>query len=377
MSLLKEYKQQFARTELVHLNNAGLAPICRPAMEKIKYWGERFYREGFYTDHDYMQDVFHTRQNLARLIGCQSDEIAFFQSTAGGVSQIAFAFDLKAGDEVVVWDQEYSSLIYPWQEACSRRGALLKAIPSLPDLSTPYEKLLEACTEKTKVVALSWVQFQTGAMTDVKSLVEACHARGIFVFVDVMQGLGIHEFDFKNWGVDAIAGGSHKWLTSPVGVGFLALRKEHLKKFKPLTIGSGTYGTCDDPADLACTPKTDATRFEAGSKQVLEITALGASCGLILQAGVKHLEEEVLRLSALLRSGLDAAGARIHSPSTQQKSSIVNFTIGSSKDMDFLKENLKKNSINFAMRGPGLRLSPHAFNSDEDIKKVLEVIKLV
>ncbi len=373
MSKLDLYKSQFFKSEKVHMNNAGLAPISLRAAEKVKYWAQRFYEEGFYTDNDYMNDVLHSRQSLAKLLNCSFDEVAFFQSTAGGVSQIAFGFGLKPGDQVVLWEQEYSSNLYPWQEACKRSGAELVFVSNLDNMQTPVDAIISHCNEKTKIVAISWVQFQTGARTDIQELVRQCHKQGIFVFVDVMQGLGLHQFDFKNWDVDAVAGGSHKWLTSPVGVGFLAFKKQHLSRFKPLVIGSSTYGTCDDPASLECIPKNDVTRFEAGSKQVLEITALGASCDLIHEIGREVIETETLRLASRLRLGLQAIGFKIHSPYSESnhQSAMVNFTC---TDMENAKSALRAHPINFAIRGPGIRLSPHAFNTDEEIDLVIKVL---
>ena len=136
-----------------------------------------------------------------------------------------------------------------------------------------------------------------------------------------MQGLGLHPFNMKEWGIDAVAGGSHKWLTSPVGVGFLALSSKHMNIIRPHNVGAYTFGTCDDPTDLMCTPKKDALKFEAGSKQVLEITALGASVDLILKTSVETIEAEVLRLSGKLSQSLKKLNFEVH----YNESSIVNF----------------------------------------------------
>jgi cysteine desulfurase/selenocysteine lyase len=364
--MLENYKAAFFRdNKRLHFNNAGLAPISKPARDKILYWGERFYQEGFYTDHDYMNDVQHARTSLSKLIGCDHNEIAFFQSTAGGISQLCFHYPLSIGDEVLTWDQEYASNLYPWQEACKRSGAKLKIIASEENLTTPVEKIISAITPKTKLIAISWVQFLTGAMTDIKALSKVTKEKKIFLFVDIMQGLGLHPFNMKEWGVDAVAGGSHKWLTSPVGVGFLALDMKHMNKIIPHNVGAYTFGTCDDPTDLMCMPKKDALKFEAGSKQVLEITALGASVDLILQTKVAVIEAEVLRLSLKLTRGLRDLGFVVH----HNQSSIVNFIpkIDSEKLLSSIP-------CNFALRGPGIRLSPHAFNTDQDIEKVLKVL---
>lgn len=364
--MLKEYKAQFFHdSKRIHMNNAGLAPISKMARDKIHYWGERFYQEGFFTDKDYMDDVLHSRKSLAQLIGCHSHEIAFFQSTASAISQLCFHFPLSHKDEVITWDQEYASHLYPWQEACKRSGAKLVLVESGANLSTPVEKIIEKITPQTKVIAISWVQFLTGSKTDLLALSSVTREKNIFLFVDVMQGLGLHPFNMLEWGVDAVAGGSHKWLTSPVGVGFLALSSRHMDLIKPHNVGAYTFGTCDDPTDLFCMPKKDAMKFEAGSKQVLEITALGASVDLVNKTSVAVIEKEILRLSHQLAFGLRNLGHQVHT----HNSSIVNFIPKESS-----AGKLQSIGCNFALRGPGIRLSPHAFNSDEEIERILAVL---
>lgn len=365
MSLLSQFKSNFYSGPKLHFNNAGLGPISDAAKNKIIYWAERFYKEGFYTDHDYMADVAHSRESLSRLLGCESQEVAFFQSTASAISQLCFNYPLQKNDQVIMWDQEYASNLYPWQEACKRSGAELLLIESEKNLTTPVEKIIEKITPKTKVIAISWLQFLTGARTDVQRLGKITREKNIFLFVDVMQGLGLHPFAMKEWGVDAAAGGSHKWLSSPVGVGYLALDQKHTHLIRPHNVGSSTFGTCDDPTDLLCEPKKNALKFEAGSKQVLEITALGASVDLILQTGVPVIEAEVQRLSGKLARELQARGFQVF----HNNSSIVNF-IPRPESVQRLQEI----SCNYAVRGPGLRLSPHAFNTDAEIEKVLQAL---
>lgn len=369
---LSYFQSRFARApHLIHLNNAGLAPISVDARDKIKYWAERFYQEGFWTDADYMADVGSARLALSQLIGCQADEIAWFQSAAGGINQFAFGIGLQPGDEVVMWDQEYSSHLYPWKEACDAAQAHLKVLKSEANLETPTEKYLAALTEKTKVAAFSWVQFSSGARMDIESVIKECKKRGIIVFVDIAQGLGIHPCQLWRWGADAVAGGSHKWLVSPVGVGYLAIRKELAVRMKPRLIGAYTYGTCDDPSDFACEPKRDATKFEPGSKQVLEITALGASCRLIHSTGVDVIEKEACRLAQKLRQGITDGGHRLLNPFTGPDSPIVVFLPKDGLSPEQMAGILTKNNINFARRGGGLRLSPHAFNTDSEIDRLL------
>lgn len=379
MSSLEAYKAQFNRNELVHLNNAGLQPITRAAREKIDYWSRRFWEEGYNTDKDYAADVTHTRASLANMIGCEVGEIAFFSSTAVAISQVAFSCGLQPGDEVLMWDQEYGSHLYPWKAACDQAGANLVIVESEKNLSTPMEKYLKAITPKTKVIAFSWVQFQSGSqMEDIKHVIQVAQQKGIFVSVDIIQGFGLHPCEIWNWGADAVMGGSHKWLSSPVGVGYLALRKNHIPKFKPRIIGMYTYGTCDDPSDFACVPKSDALKFEPGSKQVLEITAMGASIDVLQKTGVKVIETEALRLAKILRQGLTDLGYEIVSPYQGDRvnsTPFINFKPKGATTIKELSERLNKEKIFHAIRGPGLRFTPNAFNTESDLEKVFFVLK--
>lgn len=379
MSSLEAYKAQFNRNELVHLNNAGLQPITRAAREKIDYWSRRFWEEGYNTDKDYAADVANTRVSLAGMIGCEAGEVAFFSSTAGAISQVAFSCGLKPGDEVLMWDQEYGSHLYPWKAACDQVGANLVIVESEKNLATPLEKYLKAITSRTKVMAFSWVQFQAGSqMEDIKHVIETAKQKGIFVSVDIIQGFGLHPCEIWNWGADAVMGGSHKWLSSPVGVGYLALRKNHIPKFKPHVIGMYTYGTCDDPSDFACVPKRDALKFEPGSKQVLEITAMGASIEVLQKTGVKNIETEALRLAKIFRQGLMNLGYEIVSPYQGERinsTPFINVKPRGSITIKELSDKLNKEKIFHAVRGPGLRFTPNAFNTETDLEKALLVLK--
>ncbi len=370
---LQNFKKSFVRTPgLIHLNNAGLAPTSIPAAGVVKHWIDRFQNEGMHCNDDYLAAAENARRQLARFVRADPGEIAFFQSTAGAISQVAFGLDLKAKDEVVLWAQEYPSNLYPWKAACDLRGAELKIVKTESDFSTPLAHLISQVTARTRVIAVSWVQYQTGALTDLKALAEFAKSRGIWTVVDVIQGLGVLPFDFHALGIDAACGGSHKWMVSPVGVGFLILRREHAAKLKPITIGAATFGTCEDPSDLNCLPKLDALRFESGSKQVLEITALGASAELLEQTGIDHIQSEAERLGRRLSEGLENQGYQIHR-SSPNNGAFVNFSYQGKSVLE-LADQLKKSQISYALRGPGLRLSPHAFNTDSDIDFALEIL---
>ena len=385
MSSLEIFKDQFD-TRLCQLNNAGLSPISKRARDVIKTWADRFYHEGYFADAAYAELVQSARVGLARLLKAFPSQIAFFSSTAVAVSQVAFGLGLEPTDEVITGADEYGSNLYPWREACARSGATLIEVPAGPGGSLTSEALINAVTPKTKAIAVSWVQFQTGAVLDLKVLGEFCQSRQIYLVVDAIQGVGLFEMDFAGWGIDAVCGGSHKWLVSPVGVGYLALGPRLLSKLKPIHIGAQSYGTCDDPTLDQCVLKTDASRFEPGAKASIEIMALGASIELILETGIPVIAQEVKRLAMKLRVGLVSLGYSIFCPHSQSNQalvhdrhvgSIVSFTsttLSPQRDNAGIYKVLRDNGISAVLRGKGVRLSPHAFNSDQDIALALKLL---
>ncbi len=371
---LLRFKSSFYKSsEWTHLNNAGLAPISLPALESIKYWSERLAHEGSHCTGDYLDAVAKAREHLAHFCGSLPEQIAFFQGTAAAVSQVAFGLELKEGDEVLTWDQEYPSLRNPFEERCRRSNAHLVVAKSESDYSTPLESLLKLVSPRTRVIAISWVQYQTGAITDLAQLGEFARSRGILTVVDIIQGLGCQNFNFSSLNIDFACGGSFKWMVSPAGTGFLVGKSDLIKSLPPLAVGAMTYHTGNDPTQLNTDKRTDASRFEPGSKQILEIIALGASAQLIASVGTSVIAEEIRRLGHELSTKLEEIGFRVH-PTRNKAKHFVNFSGPNKSTTDKAVQILKQNKVSFALRGPGIRISPHAFNSDEDLDKVIHAL---
>lgn len=353
-------------------NNAGVAPLSRVAEAAIHTMANRMCR-GWFALSDVLRLYEQGRIALARLTGARSEDVALFQTCAAAISQVAFGLSLRPGDEIVTVDQEYPSNAYPWHAAAQRASALIRTVRSQPDFSLPTESVIAAIGPQTRVVAVSWVQFQTGAVLDLAALGQACRRHGAWLVVDAIQGLGVLPFDMHKLGVDAVCGGTHKWLCGPLGQGFLALAPGRAAELSPLLHGAMTYGTPDDPVDPSRAPHPDARRFEPGSPQLLPVAATKATVERSLSYGIENLHQAALAVSDRLITGLATRGARLLLPvGSALRSPIVTFVPRGS--LEAATARLSAHKVAFARRAGGIRLSPHAFNHAADVDRFFAIL---
>jgi len=266
-------------------------------------------------------------------------------------------------------DQEYASNAYPWYRAAERAGAGVVVVPSNPDWTINHEALCGAITAQTAVVAVSFVQFSTGAVVDLARVVAAAHAHGALVVVDGIQGLGILPFSMSALGVDAVAGGSHKWLCGPIGHGFLAVTPALREQLVPLTHGAFTYGTPEDSVDPLRAPRSDIRRFEPGAPLVLGAVPTAASVELLLGIGVPRLHKEAAAIADLVEEGARRRGFLLRG---RTAAPIVTFV--PHVDAAGACGHLRDAGISVAPRGGGVRVAPHAFNVASDVERLFAVI---
>lgn len=360
------------------MNNAGVAPISTPSYNTARHWLDRFHSEGSRAVLDSIDESESMRTKLGQFLNAPANQIAFFQSAASAISQVAFGLPFKSGDEIITLDQEYPSNFYPWRDAAKRAGANLVTIPNNKDYSTPLDDVVAKVTNRTRMIAISWVQYQAGAIVDLKNLSAFARDRGILVSADCIQGIGQLPFDFQEMGVDFAIGGSHKWMTSPLGVGFLAAREEAFDRLVPNAVGCLTYGTTADIANINATPLKGPSKLEPGGRPMAELCAFGATIELFQKVGVGRIAQEAEFLAKRLNHGLRERGYDVvKANGNDQRGAIVTFRgtdLSKYRNQDELDQALTKAGITFARRLDGIRLSPHAFNTTEDIAHALSVL---
>ncbi len=336
----------------------------------ITKWVNRIYNEAAFCALEGWGQTEVTRKKLAQFIGADAEEISFIPTTASSISQAAFGIPLKTGDEILTWDQEYPSNFYPWRVAAERCGAKLIQVESGNNLETPAQRILDKVTTKTKVIAVSWVQYQAGSVTDLKAISNALKGKDIWLVADVIQGVGVRPFNFHDTGFDIICCGSHKFMCSSFGAGFMATKKSRMPEMDPIEVGAMTFGNPDTVKSFTIKPKTDGSRYEPGSKPMLEVIAMGGTLDLFLQTGIESIYKEASRLAKKLADGLTNKGYNVIAP----EGPIINVATKSPQILDQVAQKLMQANVSFAKRGPGIRLSTHAYIKDEEIDRVLNIL---
>ncbi len=368
---LAELRAPLVSTEQVHLNNAGVSPMTLRARDTGVLTFERM-REGSLAVGGLLHDYEAARATFARLLGAAHDDTSFFQTCAAAISQVAFGMKLAAGDEILLVDQEYPSNAYPWHRAAERAGARVVVVASAADYAIDVDRLLGAVSKRTRVIAVSSVQYSTGTTLPLRPLADAVHANGGWLVLDAIQGLGVLPLDLATSGADAICGGAHKWLLGPIGHGFLALAPGRAVELQPLMHGAMTYGTPDDLVDPARLPRTDPRRFEPGTPLLLGALAAAASVELLLQIGIDRVHAEATAIADLVVAAARKRGLVIVHGSGPLRSPITT-VVPRRREPTELVAALRARGCSTAARGGGVRISPHAHNGPQHVERLFSL----
>src|SRR5260221_4994658 len=223
--------------EHIHFNHAGVSPMSVRVRAAVEHVAQVMSEEGFNHD-DHAETLGQLRSNLAGLVGVSPDLVAISRGTAHGISLLARGLDWKEGDNVVGARLDYPANLYPWM-ASRDRGVEMRLVEPAGGRVTP-EAVLSHVDARTRVVALSFVQFWNGYRVDLAEIGAECRKRGVILAVDGIQGLGALPFSLEAMNADFVAAGAGKWLTGTPGVGFTAWRPELLERIDPLLVGVGS-----------------------------------------------------------------------------------------------------------------------------------------
>jgi selenocysteine lyase/cysteine desulfurase len=356
-----------------YFDHAAVAPLPRSSGAVLRAWAEDVEQNGVVHWPDWERKLGGLRSDLARLIGAEPDEIAFVASTTHGLGLVAEGFPWRAGDSVVTAAEEYPSNIYPWMNLASR-GVTLRLVRSREGRIW-VDDLAAAIDGSTRVLTISHVEFASGFKNDLDRLVELCRERDVALCVDAIQGLGPHVIDVRRTPVDFLAADGHKWLLGPEGAGLLYIRRDWIERLRPLGVGwHSVVGSFNSP-QLAFRLKPSAERWEGGSFNMPGLQALGASVGLLLQLGPAAVSARILERAAAVRALARSAGWQVYGSSRPEDLSAIVALTREGVDPDLAARTLRARGVILASRRGRLRVSPHVYNSDDDLRRLDEGLR--
>ncbi|MGH3712404.1 MAG: aminotransferase class V-fold PLP-dependent enzyme [Micromonosporaceae bacterium] len=362
-----------------YLNHAGIAPLPQPAVDAMHQRATEASLYGGYGYDAHREMIRQTRISSAQLLGVPVDDVAFVKNTTEGLGFVANGMDWSPGDRVVVPDLEFPSTLYPWLALADRGVVVDRVGPVGPGGALPIEAYAERIADGVppKLVATSWVQFRLGWRTDLAALGELCREVGALLCVDAIQGLGVLPARFEEWGVDFAMADGHKWLLGPEGSGVLYVRGSRLELLRPLEPGWNSVAHREEWDNLDLVFDGTARRLEGGTPNTVGIAGLGAALELLLATGVDAIWQHVDRLCDRACESLRELGATIVSDrSPGGRSGIVSFTVGDSP-APLLLESLRHRGIACAARGGALRVSPHGYNTADDIDRLTDALRQI
>ena len=361
-----------------YFDHAAVSPLPSPTADAIQRWCREAADEGDTVWPDWAQKLEQTRVAAAELIGADTSEIALIPNTTAGITLVAEGLDWQPGDNLVTLADEFPSNAYPWLHLASR-GVETRRVPT-DDGRLDVDALFATCDARTRLITLSWVGYSTGYRQRIDQIAELAHERGILVFVDAIQGLGVLPLDVRETPIDFLAADGHKWMLGPEGAGFAYIRHEHLDRLRALGVGWNSVVHAYDYTRIELKLKPTAARYEGGSPNMVGMLGFGASLKLLLDVGVEGIAAAVLEISDHAVSELRKRGAQVvshragESGGHDPRSGIVTFELPG-KDPMAVRKHCLAHHVALACRNGRLRISPHAYNNEEDVERLIAALK--
>ena len=363
-----------------YFNHAGVAPSPKVVADAVRAFADSC-ETAAYLDGDWWGQLQRVRQSAATFVNAEVGEVALVKNTSEGISTIALGLGLKPGDRIVTAAVEYPANVYPWMEACRRSGAELVMVAEETDgagrRAVPLDKLLAAADHPaTRVVTVSHVQYASGQRADVARLGAFCRPRDVFLNVDGIQSLGVVPTDVVAMNIDGLSACGHKWMCGPTGAGLMYVRRAWQDRIRPLLVGNSTVVKWEAfSTQYDYTLRADAGRYESGTPNLPGLFGWGAALEMFNAVGMAAVAGRIKRLTDRLVDGLELKGYAIVSPRADDAwSGIVAFTSPEHDHAELAKRLLKEDKIELSVREGRLRASPHFYNTEEQVERVLAAV---
>jgi len=354
------------------LDHAAVAAPTERARRALVEWTDDLAANGVVTEGRWLKRVEESRQLFGRLLNADPLDVAFVKNTSEGIDFVAEGFPWRPGDNVVTSADEYPANLYPWLNLKSRGVEVRRVAIRGPRVD--LDDLQAAMDARTRLVSLSFVEYASGFRNDLDAVGTLCRERGAYFFVDAIQGLGVLPLDVQRTPVDFLSADGHKWLLGPEGAGVFYIRRELVELLRPVSVGWNSVVGAWDFSTIDFRLKPHAGRWENGTLNIGGVVALGASLGLLLEIGIDIVEQRVLELTDYLCERALSAGIEVFSSRLPGECSGIVALVVPGADLKELVRRCRGAGIVVNQRAGRLRVSPHCYNTHEEIDRLVEAL---
>ena len=319
-----------------------------------------------------------TRESAGRLLHSSPDEIALLGPTSLGLSLVANGIAWVPGDEVVCYLDDYPANVYPWINLRDK-GVVVRFVEPAQIGELTVEAVERTLTPKTKLVALASCSFISGFRIDIAAIGKLLRERGILFCLDAIQTLGAFPTTVEH--VDFLSADAHKWLLGPVAIGVVYVKKELFDLCRPTLLGSWNIKAPNFVAQNQVEFVEGAQRYEPGVLNIPGVAGMKATIDLLLEIGIEKVAERILSIRSRLVFGLVELGFTPLGATTNASHFSGIITVSHpTRDIPSLFKRLSENRVVCSPRQDRqgnhyLRFSPHFYNTEVEVDRVLELLK--
>ncbi|MEP7325169.1 MAG: aminotransferase class V-fold PLP-dependent enzyme [Gemmatimonadota bacterium] len=364
-----------ASADFIYLNHASTGPLPERTRRALDEFNRKRTAPHTLTDPWIFSMLDECRELAARLINADPREIALTTNTTFGLGLAARMIRFRSGDIVLTPDREFPANVYPWMRL-KELGVVLEQVPVTREGWPDEDRIVERLADpRVKVLTVSLVQFSNGFQVDLARLSAATRKSGALLVLDAIQGIGQVPVDLRKTPVDILACGAQKWLLSPWGSGFMYVRNELITRLDPPITGWMAYEGTDDFTQLTSyreVLRDNARRFEMITLPYQDFAGMRESLTLLLSIGVESISSHILSLHAPVLEWARRHGVPVRSPAGLHGSGILCIA---PPGVEKVQESLRAGHIIASLREGSIRISPHCYNTPEEMARVVETLE--
>ncbi len=375
MANQQDYSREFPlRDDVIYLNHAAVSPWPLRTADAVYEFSKQNLTQGSLFYPQWLETETLLREQLRQLINAPSPaDIALVKNTSEALSFVAYGLEWQAGENIVSSDQEFPSNRIVWESLSSQGIELRQA--DLTTAETPEDALFALVDDKTRLIAISSVQYASGLRMDLERIGNFCREHGVLFCVDAIQSLGALPLDVQACQADFVAADGHKWMLGPEGLGVFYCRAELREQLKLTQFGWHMVENAGDFERMEWRPATSSRRFECGSPNMLGIHALSASLSLLLETGMTEVMQRILDNSNYLMEQLIKLGYLLATPRhASRHAGIVSFRHPVHESAAVF-DHLRENGVFCALRHGDIRFSPHFYTGREQLDRSLKLLE--